>query len=107
MKPLKFKSNPLHKFSVIVLPSPNVDKNWFNVLDPIEIEAEIDGKLCIIEIHDISEIEFSKLALNEYIVKLALGFTIKEFKEILIKGYGDRIKNTKIAIILYKLIEVC
>ena len=107
MKKLKFKSNPNHNYNVIVLPSQNVDRSWFNVLDHIEIEAEIDNQLCIIEIHDVSKIDFNKIQMNEYIIKLALGLKIKEFKEILFKKYGEKIASSEISIILYKLIEVC
>ena len=105
MKRLSFKSPPLHNFNVIVLPEPNIDKEWFSVLDPKEIEAEIDGKDCIIEIHDISKIHFKKLALNGFDIKLALGLEVDEFKDILIKKYGTRIKRVTIALLLYKLIE--
>jgi len=106
MKDLIIQSPPTHSFSAFIMRKEDVDFNWYNVFHHKEIEAEIDGKRAIIEIHDIHQVPFVKLRIVQFILKMGFGVNAEQAKELLLKKYGKSIKHATIFICLYKIIEV-
>jgi len=105
MKTPKIKQ-VINDFAVFVLPTANIDSKWFNPIETVkEIEAEIDGENCVIEIHDILKVPFAQLRLIEFQLKFYLGIDTNNFKKMLVKKYGYKIKKAEISFVLYKFIE--
>jgi len=105
MKIPKIKQ-PISAYGAFPLPLPNVDRAWFGKdKKPKEIEADIDGERCIIEIQDIKHIDFDWLDLIEFEVKISIGIDIPTFKKMLVKKYTNLIEKQRIALVSYKFIE--
>lgn len=69
-----------------------------------KVTAKIDKKDQIIEIYDFRKpIKFESLQLEEFIIKLGTGKSFKAVQKLLLKSYGEKIKNQDIYIVLYKL----
>jgi len=110
---LQIKSTPLHKFSIFIELAEKIDPEWLlgqfdDKMNSIqkEIEAEVDGKKAIIKLYDYFSEPFEKLTLLNFVFRLGYGFDGKTCQKILLKKYPKITTKTKVAIILYELIEL-
>lgn len=110
---LKIKSLPRHNFGIHIDLKSNIDYEQLigrldanNKLIENETEAEIDGKQCIVQIHDQLKCLFEHLPLYGFIFKITYGFDGKAVQEVLLKKFPDKITpKTEVVIMLYELLE--
>jgi len=110
---LSIKSTPKHNFSIFIELAEKMDPEWLlgqfdDKMNPVqkEVEAEVDGKKAMIKLYDYFSETFERLTLLNFIFRLGYGFDGKKCQQVLIKKYPKINAKTKVAIILYELIEI-
>lgn len=111
---LTIKLTPPHNFYLDIKLYSEIDPEYMigridekgNVIEN-EVEAEIDGKLAMIKLHDCFIKPYELLQALNFTIKLGKGIGSDELKAMLKKKYGHQIDRKELILIyLFEILEI-